>query len=134
MGKFLEKGLRCTYCNGNEFYEGPSGGMCTNILCENPDCRHWFNYGPGLFEDMNKIEPTDKEKEETRKQRLWERSQHLNEMYNDGRELFRSGMELHQMDFHISSNYFPDEDRMKLFGWLDGLADFLRKNIPPGVK
>lgn len=49
---------RCTYCRGTEFYEGPSGGMSTNILCANPECRHWFNYIPilGRLDDLNRVE------------------------------------------------------------------------------
>ena len=40
--------LRCTYCGGTDFWEGPSGGMSTNILCANEACRHKFNYTPML--------------------------------------------------------------------------------------
>lgn len=51
--------LKCAYCQGTEFYEGPSGGAAINILCANPACRHWFNYCPaiGYVEDLNRVEP-----------------------------------------------------------------------------
>lgn len=50
--------VRCTYCGGTEFYEGPSGGMSTNILCAKVTCRHWFNYqGPFGLDDLNRVEP-----------------------------------------------------------------------------
>lgn len=50
--------LTCTYCGGTKFYEGPSGGANTNIVCADPDCRHWFNDDPvhGLV-DLHKVEP-----------------------------------------------------------------------------
>lgn len=35
----------CPDCHGKDFYEGPSGGMCTNYKCANPDCGHRFNIG-----------------------------------------------------------------------------------------
>jgi hypothetical protein len=49
--------LRCPYCGGNEWYEGPSGGMSTNIMCANPDCEHWFNYHQGIIpmDDLHKV-------------------------------------------------------------------------------
>jgi hypothetical protein len=52
--------VRCKYCNGTSFYEGPYGGLAMNILCANKDCRHWFNYWTYPFErmyDLNRIEP-----------------------------------------------------------------------------
>ena len=70
MGKILNffrknepeqpEGLVCTYCGGTKWYEGPSGGMCINILCANPECRHWFN-DTGYFglQDLERIEPRD---------------------------------------------------------------------------
>lgn len=33
----------CPDCGGKGFYEGPSGGMSTNIFCMNRDCRSGFN-------------------------------------------------------------------------------------------
>lgn len=49
--------LKCSYCGGTEFFEGPSGGLSVNILCANKACSHWFNWGPGMFfDDLNKVE------------------------------------------------------------------------------
>ena len=59
--------MKCTYCGGTDFYEGPSGGMSTNVLCANKECRHWFNSTPmteGL-EDLRRVEPSDEEKTAT---------------------------------------------------------------------
>jgi len=52
----------CTYCGGTEWYEGPSGGMSTNIRCANPECRHWFNWHQGIIpmEDLHRVEPPEK--------------------------------------------------------------------------
>jgi len=51
----------CTYCGGTKWYEGPSGGMSTNILCANPECRHWFNYHQAIMpmEDLHRVEPKE---------------------------------------------------------------------------
>jgi hypothetical protein len=37
----LSKG--CPDCGYDKIYEGPQGGMCTNICCANPLCRSAFN-------------------------------------------------------------------------------------------
>jgi len=52
--------MKCKYCGGTKFYEGPSGGLATNVLCANPKCRHWFNYLPepiDRLDDLNRVEP-----------------------------------------------------------------------------
>lgn len=51
--------MACTYCGGTSFYEGPSGGASTNVLCAEPSCRHWFNVCPeiGYMDDLHRIEP-----------------------------------------------------------------------------
>lgn len=36
----------CPDCGGDRFYEGPSGGTCTNIKCASPECGSEFNVGP----------------------------------------------------------------------------------------
>lgn len=36
----------CPDCGSKGFYEGPSGGMSTNIFCRNRDCRSGFNLTP----------------------------------------------------------------------------------------
>lgn len=40
--------LACPYCDRTKWYEGPSGGMSTNIMCVR--CEHWFNYGNYIFD------------------------------------------------------------------------------------
>jgi hypothetical protein len=34
---------RCPHCDSEEWYEGPSGGMCTNWYCANEECGAGFN-------------------------------------------------------------------------------------------
>lgn len=53
--------VTCTYCGGTGWYEGPQGGMSTNILCANAKCRHWFNWTPivNQLDDINRVEPTE---------------------------------------------------------------------------
>jgi len=40
MGLFLKYNC-CPDCGGEQFMEGPSGGMSTNVRCSS--CKHWFN-------------------------------------------------------------------------------------------
>lgn len=42
---FASVGLanQCPDCKSHGFYEGPSGGMSTNIFCTNRECRSGFN-------------------------------------------------------------------------------------------
>lgn len=35
--------LTCPDCGGQEWYDGPCGGMSQNIKCGK--CGHWFNFG-----------------------------------------------------------------------------------------
>jgi len=37
----------CPDCGSDQFMEGPSGGMATNVKCLG--CNHWFNLGLPLF-------------------------------------------------------------------------------------
>lgn len=53
----MPKPFSCTYCGGTAFLKGPSGGLSTNILCANPDCRHWFNGTPFGIDDLKRVEP-----------------------------------------------------------------------------
>jgi len=37
----------CPDCGSEAFYEGPSGGMATNVQCQG--CGHWYNMGLPMF-------------------------------------------------------------------------------------
>lgn len=57
--KRKETSLRCLYCDGTKFYEGPQGGAAMNVLCANAECRHWFNWVGTRLDDLHSIEPKD---------------------------------------------------------------------------
>lgn len=48
----------CPDCQSDNFLEGPSGGMCVNVKCEN--CGHTFNIFPMLGAG-HRISPTEEE-------------------------------------------------------------------------
>ena len=59
LGASIMKGS-CPDCSSQEgFYEGPSGGMSTNIFCKNPGCRQGFNFtnmfGEGHAQRIHKM-------------------------------------------------------------------------------
>lgn len=39
---FLRTQCKCPYCH-SPIFEGPSGGLSTNVFCGNPDCNSRFN-------------------------------------------------------------------------------------------
>ena len=85
--------MNCTYCGGSKFYEGPSGGLSTNVLCVNPECRHWFNYTDVLntMEDLNSVEPSDAEKEALWVQRKKEQDEWPARTTAEGRDIYLAG-------------------------------------------
>jgi hypothetical protein len=54
LGRAPER-LRCPYCNGGKWIEGPSSGMSTNIMCAG--CAHWFNHHQGIIpmDDLHQV-------------------------------------------------------------------------------
>jgi hypothetical protein len=44
--------IRCLDCDSEEFFEGPSGGLCTNYKCSG--CGSEYNVGPGLMERIHR--------------------------------------------------------------------------------
>lgn len=42
---FLKKNI-CPDCKWMGFLEGPHGGLCVNVMCNNPRCGSRFNIGP----------------------------------------------------------------------------------------
>lgn len=60
-------GPKCTYCGSIDFFEGPSGGATTNILCANQECGHWFNWA-GAFGGLEDLGFTQAEREKRRNQ------------------------------------------------------------------
>jgi hypothetical protein len=42
LGGYIKTSI-CPDCGGEDFYEGPRGGMNVNLFCSNSKCRHGFN-------------------------------------------------------------------------------------------
>lgn len=130
--------IKCTYCGGTEFLEGPSGGMSTNVLCANKECRHWFNYTELLnqLEDLNRVEPTPEgrlEKERARRQaELSEEAQ----QYEQGIQLFRAGRSAR--DCIQDAPYGPcaevRSNVLRLTGWVDASQEHLAREKPAWIE
>jgi hypothetical protein len=90
---------KCIYCGGREFFEGPSGGMSTNILCANDACRHWFNWTPaiGELDDLNRVEPTAAERtaEQTKQRAAADAAREAR--FEEGRAAYRERKSLHTL-------------------------------------
>jgi hypothetical protein len=109
--------LKCTYCGGTAWIGGPSGGMNQNILCANKDCRHWFDYVPGLvFEDLQKVEPTAAEAKENEKTVMAERKLRIEEDLKKGAEFYRRGRLLSDV-----FNELPYHNGAFAAGWLEAM-------------
>ena len=83
--------MKCTYCGGTEFFEGPSGGMSTNVLCANSKCRHWFNYSPVGLDDLHLVESTEEEKERESQAREETRRQEKLARFAEGVAAYEAG-------------------------------------------
>lgn len=128
----FQRSVTCSYCGGEKFYEGPSGGMSTNILCANKDCRHWFNYSPVGVEDLKRIEPTVDEKVAAAKKAEVD-------AYNWRQKTWQEGVMLFQQGKNALSCVSPDpnnagyrprgDDIVRLAGWLDAMEDKHSKDL-----
>lgn len=121
--------IRCTYCGGDKFYEGPSGGTSTNILCANEDCRHWFNSCPGGLDDLDRVEPTDEEKEATRAEKKSAAEKMDDAFYQEGRTLFEAGKSSRECLRKPDYNSPPLENLLRLSGWMDAAHDSGKSRI-----
>lgn len=124
--------MKCTYCGGIEFYEGPSGGMSTNVLCANSKCRHWFNETLGELQDLNRVEPTDEEKAQQRKDRegtinlgLPRMLVKIETIYQEGRKLFVAGDPSRScfQEGPYGGYGAAQSNLLRLSGWLDEAFD-----------
>jgi hypothetical protein len=121
---------KCTYCGGTDFFEGPSGGMSTNVLCANEKCRHWFNYTPVLetLDDLKRVEPTKEEKTTAEARRRAESDAKRLEHYRAGRELFEQGKSARDC-IQTAANYtvpITHSDVQRLCGFMDANAEMVR--------
>jgi hypothetical protein len=133
--------LKCAYCGGDKFLEGPSGGMSTNVLCANPECRHWFNHTPipGMeLEDLHKVEPTPDDRIKTKEESDRIRAEHMRDIAKIGAEIYRQGGDVtacRQAKIPEDLRYRSTPDRCGLFardchvidGFISAMADDIRK-------
>jgi len=117
--------LKCSYCGGTDFYEGPSGGLSTNILCANEKCRHWFNNSPFGLEDLKRVEPTEVEKEKKVAEAAEETSRWRRDVYNEGRDLFKKGSPARDCITVPTATQatIAEVDIVRLAGWLDEMSN-----------
>ena len=128
----------CTYCGGTEFYEGPSGGMATNILCANPECRHWFNHIMGRLDDLNSQEPSDEEKAQEREDRkdtinLGDPRMLVKKdvIYQEGCTLFKNGekaIDCLQESKRVGV-FAAYSDILRLSGYIDAQNEFYKNKL-----
>jgi hypothetical protein len=119
---------RCTYCGGTEFYEGPSGGLSTNILCANKECRHWFNFTPFGMDDLKKVEPTEEALVIARAAVAKEKKAARLRRYNEGRAAFEEGKPIGSLRTTLPyGEYSEATDNIdSICGFIDALAEGVR--------
>lgn len=123
--------LICPYCGGDKFREGPSGGMSTNILCANPDCRHWFNYHGGILpmDDLKRVEPTEAEKEAEKRKHDKAKDEAFATRIRQGYDFFKqygstTVMRLAQQERGFT---YPRHEQIdQLCGFMDAMCDAIR--------
>lgn len=130
-----EAALKCTYCGGTKFFEGPSGGMSTNILCANEKCRHWFNATPFGLDDLNKVEPTADEEARKRAELKAEADAARLVRYNEGRTAFLDGKPAGTVRTSKAyGGYAEAADNIDgLCGFVDAMAEQMREKKPGTV-
>jgi hypothetical protein len=123
-----ETAMKCTYCGGTKFYEGPSGGMSTNVLCANEKCRHWFNATPFGLDDLKRVEPTEQEKTAEETKRRAETDAQRLAWYKEGRKLFDDGKSARDC-VQTTANYtapLSHSDVQRLCGFMDAMSEMSR--------
>lgn len=98
--------------------------MSINILCANPTCRHWFNWTAplGMLDDLHRVEPTDEERVELRKQAVLERRAIHAKPYEEGRGIYKAGLSAWTCMQDQTDNMYnitTQADLFRLVGWLD---------------
>lgn len=108
--------MKCTYCGSERFYEGPSGGASTNVLCANDDCRHWFNVDPWCgLEDLNRVQPPPG------KEKILPTVDQVKERYiREGRECYLQGGPLAEiLESKPGWHACTGADLYRIAGWLE---------------
>ena len=121
---------QCPYCHGTQFYEGPSGGLSTNIMCANLSCRHWFNYTPmtGTMDDLNRVEPTPKQQTAERAIRATANRKREFGIYLEGIELYRQDASARSCIRQVDYAPIPDTEGnfLRLAGYLDAMNNRIK--------
>ena len=133
LGKMGQK-PKCTYCGGTEFYEGPSGGASTNILCANKECRHWFNITPLGIEDLKTVESTVEEKELEKKKREEEETKRNTEIHCEGYGLFHQNAPAKSclVDSPYGGYGAARTNLLRLCGYIDAMREMMMKKAGIG--
>lgn len=122
--------MKCTYCGGTEFFEGPSGGMSTNILCANPKCRHWFNHTPVLdqLEDLHWVEPSAEEKEAEQAKIKSDYELAVETLRKEGADAFREGKSIHTLRTRRAYGGYAEAEQniTAMCGFIDAMAEAIR--------
>jgi hypothetical protein len=130
--------LHCSYCDGTEFYRGPSSIGAVNLLCANPECRHWFNHTfSGRLDDLSRVEPTVDEREEIKKRSDIQRLDFYKSIGAIGAAIYRDGgaaVDCLSYDYSKENTYRSAEDRcggrwdnkFVLAGFIQELANDVR--------
>lgn len=120
----------CTYCGGTKFYQGPSGGISTNILCANKDCRHRFNWHSGIIpmDDLHRVEPTADEAATARAAIKAISDAEFTKRLNEGRDAYRaSSLAELRMAQRAQGWTHPKQEHIdQLCGYIEAMAAKLR--------
>lgn len=122
-----EKVIKCTYCGGTQFYGGPEGGLSQNILCANPNCRHWFNHTVFGMDDLHKVEPTEEEKQTEKQKRQAERDEQDLALIAEGAKIYKDGHHIRDCIRRRQYTNVPWEDLLRVMGWTEAATALLEE-------
>ena len=123
--------MKCLHCGGEKFFEGPFGGMSVNVLCANPNCRHWFNWNPiqNKLEDLNKVESTQEQKVQESLDKARKRLEAKERRYNEGYQAFQEGLSVNTLRSDGAYGGYAESEWNidRIAGFLDAMSDHIRK-------
>lgn len=126
--------IKCTYCGGEGFYEGPEGPGAQNILCANPACRHWFNNTITGLHDLNKVEPTEDERKAMLAAEEKKKYDEVQGLLDEGKAIYEEGKPLAEACVDYIYNRHTGiytKDTLRIAGWLQAQAGSVRSSGYP---
>jgi hypothetical protein len=129
--------MKCTYCGGTDFLEGPSGGLSVNVLCANSQCRHWFNSAIGeITEDLHRVEPTEDQRKLAQAASNKRAADLRENTRMEGAAAFLNGDPASSCIRNTNNNeagfyQAAGDDIVRLTGWLDEAQRFIPRRAPP---